>query len=55
MKKHLKLENRIPDACTFRNVIKAIDTQQLHEVFVEQRKMAKVQSRRTISSTAAAA
>lgn len=34
MKKHLKLENRIPDACTFRNVIKAIDTQQLHEVFV---------------------
>ena len=35
LKKYLKLENGIPDACTFRNVIKAIDTQQLHEVFVE--------------------
>ena len=31
----MKLENGIPDACTFRNVIKAIDTQQLHTVFVE--------------------
>ncbi len=35
LKKHLKLENGIPDACTFRNVIRAIDTQQLHTVFVE--------------------
>lgn len=35
LKKYLKLENGIPDACTFRNVIRAIDTQQLHEVFVE--------------------
>ncbi len=35
LRKYLKLENGIPDACTFRNVIKAIDTQQLHEVFVE--------------------
>lgn len=34
LKKYLKLENGIPDACTFRNVIKSIDTQQLHEVFV---------------------
>jgi len=35
LRKYLKLENGIPDACTFRNVIKTIDTQQLHEVFVE--------------------
>ena len=28
--KCIKLENGIPDACTFRNAIKAIDTQQLH-------------------------
>lgn len=35
LKKYLKLENGIPDACTFRNVIKSIDTQQLHKVFVE--------------------
>ncbi len=35
LKKYLKLENGIPDACTFRNIIKAIDTQQLHTVFVE--------------------
>jgi len=35
LKKYLKLEHGIPDACTFRNVIKAIDTQRLHEVFVE--------------------
>lgn len=35
LKKYLKLENGIPDACTFRNVIRAIDTQQLHTVFVE--------------------
>ena len=33
LKKYIKLENGVPDACTFRNVIKAIDTQQLHEVF----------------------
>lgn len=35
LKKYIKLENGIPDACTFRNVIRAIDTQQLHAVFVE--------------------
>ncbi len=35
LRKYLKLENGIPDACTFRNIIKAIDTQQLHKVFVE--------------------
>ena len=35
LKKYIKLENGIPDACTFRNVIKAINTQQLHTVFVE--------------------
>lgn len=31
--KFLKLENGIPDACTFRNVIKEIDTDKLHEIF----------------------
>lgn len=35
LKKYIKLENGVPDACTFRNVIKAIDTQQLHTAFVE--------------------
>ena len=35
LRKYLRLENGIPDACTFRNVIKAIDAQQLHTVFVE--------------------
>lgn len=35
LKKYIKLEYGVPDACTFRNVIKAIDTQQLHTVFVE--------------------
>lgn len=35
LKKYIKLENGVPDACTFRNVIKAVDTQQLHTVFVE--------------------
>ncbi len=35
LRKYLKLENGIPDACTFRNIIKSIDTQQLHTVFVE--------------------
>lgn len=35
LKKYIKLENGVPDACTFRNIIKAIDTQQLHHVFVE--------------------
>ena len=34
LKKYIKLENGVPDACTFRNVIKSIDTQQLHNVFV---------------------
>lgn len=35
LKKYISLENGVPDACTFRNIIKAIDTQKLHEVFVE--------------------
>lgn len=35
LKKYIKLENGVPDACTFRNVIRAIDTQQIHTVFVE--------------------
>ncbi len=35
LKKYISLENGIPDACTFRNIIKTIDTQKLHEVFVE--------------------
>ena len=35
MKKYHKLETGVPDDRTFRNVIKAIDTQQLHKVFVE--------------------
>ncbi len=35
LKKYIKLENDVPDACTFRNVVKAIDTQQLHTVFIE--------------------
>ena len=25
----------MPDACTFRNVVRSIDTQQLHTVFIE--------------------
>ena len=33
LKTFLELENGIPDACTFRNVIKEIDTQKLHELF----------------------
>jgi len=35
LKKFLKLEYGIPDACTLRNVIKEIATAQLHEIFVE--------------------
>lgn len=35
LKKYIKLEHGIPDACTFRNIIKAIDTQQVHTAFVE--------------------
>ena len=35
LREYIKLENGIPDACTFRNVIRAIDMQQLHTVFVE--------------------
>ena len=31
----LELENGIPDACTFRNVIKEIDTQKFHTLFCE--------------------
>jgi len=33
LKRFLKLEYGIPDACTIRNVIKQIDTRQLHEIF----------------------
>jgi predicted transposase YbfD/YdcC len=35
LKKYMKLENGIPDACTMRNVVKEIDTKKLHEIFVE--------------------
>ena len=35
LSKFLKLEYGIPDACTFRNVIKEIDTKKLHELFCE--------------------
>ena len=35
LKKFLKLEYGIPDACTIRDVVKAIDTAKLHEIFVE--------------------
>ncbi len=40
LRKYLKLEHGIPDACTFRNVIRSIDTQQLHTVFVDWMKSA---------------
>ena len=33
-RKYIKLENGIPDACTFRNIVKEIDTAHLHEVFI---------------------
>ena len=35
LKTFLKLEYGIPDACTFRNIIKEIDTQNLHTLFCE--------------------
>lgn len=35
LKTFLKLEYGIPDACTFRNVIKEIDTEKLHLLFCE--------------------
>jgi hypothetical protein len=35
LKKFLKLENGIPDACTFKNVLKSIDTAKLHTIFCE--------------------
>lgn len=35
LKKFMKLENGIPDACTLRDVIKEIDTKKLHEIFAE--------------------
>lgn len=35
LKNFLELENGIPDACTFRNVIKEIDAAKLHELFCE--------------------
>ena len=40
LKKFMKLEYGIPDACTLRNVIKEIDTKKLHEIFVEWMKAA---------------
>ena len=35
LKKYLRLEYGIADACTMRNVIKEIDTKKLHNIFVE--------------------
>ena len=35
LKFFLKLEYGIPDACTFRNIIREIDTQKLHTLFCE--------------------
>ena len=35
LKTFLKLEYGIPDACTFRNIIKEIDAQKLHTLFCE--------------------
>lgn len=35
LKNFLKLEYGIPDACTFRNIIREIDTQKLHTLFCE--------------------
>ena len=35
LKTFLELENGIPDACTFRNVIKEINTKKLHQLFCE--------------------
>ncbi len=40
LRKYLKLENGIPDACKFRNVIRSINTQQLHMLFVDWMKSA---------------
>ena len=40
LRKYLKLENGIPDACTFRNIVRQIDTEQLHTVFVDWMKQA---------------
>jgi len=34
LKKYMRLEYGIPDACTLRNVIKEINTGKLHEIFV---------------------
>lgn len=34
-RKYIKMENGIPDACTFRYIIMQIDAKQLHTVFVE--------------------
>ena len=35
LRRFLKLENGIPDACTTRNVIRQIDTEQLHKIFAD--------------------
>ena len=35
LKTFLKLENGIPDSCTFRNIIKEVNTQKLHMLFCE--------------------
>ena len=34
-RKYIKLENGIPDACTFRYIVMRLDAAQLHTVFVE--------------------
>lgn len=39
-RKYIKLENGIPDACTFRYIVMQIDAAQLHTVFVEWMKSA---------------
>lgn len=40
LRKYIRLENGIPDACTFRYIVMHIDTKQLHTVFVEWMKSA---------------
>ena len=40
LRKYIRMENGIPDACTFRYIVMQIDTAQLHTVFVEWMKSA---------------
>ena len=49
LRKYIKLENGVPDACTSRNVIRAIDTQQLHAVFVKWMKTVVEQARGVVA------